>query len=104
MISKETILDQIELTPSHIIQLRFRKQLVEDGKVLSSEYHRTALEPGVLLVSQLALVNAHLAAMGWPPVPASATGRIQAVVALEHTPAVIQAHQAQIQAHRNRLR
>ena len=77
-ITKEVVVDQIEITASDIIQVRFRKNLVEDGKVLSSEYHRTSLEPRVELADQMAAVNAHLKQTGW--VAVKDTSRIEAIV------------------------
>ena len=91
-ITKEVVVDQIELTASRTIQIRFRKNLVEDGKVLSFEYHRTALSPGVPLADQIADVNAHLQQMGWPAV--ADTRRVEAIVKAEHTAEVVQAYRA----------
>ncbi len=99
-IVKETVVDQIEATVSRVIQIRFKKQVVEDGIVLASEYHRTTLEPGTPLNSQLAQVNIHLAAMGWPAVAAADAERVRAIAQVEHTPAVIAEYRARRQAQR----
>ena len=91
-ITKEVVVDQIEAAANHTIQVRFRKNLVEDGKVLSSEYHRTALPPGVSLASQMAAVNQHLQQMGWPA--CEDISRIEAIVKAEHTAEAVQAYRA----------
>lgn len=93
MITKEVVVDQIELTASRIIQIRFRKNIVEDGKLLSYEYHRTSLSPGTTLADQMKLVNAHLQQMGWPP--CADTKRIEAIVKAEHTPEVVKAYRVE---------
>lgn len=94
MLTKEVILDRIEILANGIIQLRFKKQVVEDGNALSFEYHRTSLEPGVPLANQMEAVNNHLAAMGWPAVSPRDIARIQAHVAVAHTPDVVAAFAA----------
>ncbi len=94
MLIKRTIIDQIELTRSRIIQIRFRKEVVEDGNVLAFEYHRTSLPPGISLDDQMAAVNENLAAMGCARVEAGDIERIRAIVNVEHTPEVITAYRA----------
>lgn len=86
---KQTRLDRIELTPSNIIQLRFLLEDVDNGRVVSSAYHRTSLEPGILLVDQIATVNTHLFVMGWPTIPLRDQNQIALMVTREHTPVVI---------------
>ena len=68
MIEKRTTWDKIEILPNGIVQVRFVKQLVEDGVVLMSEYHRTSLEPGTDPDRQMEVVNAHLVSMNCAPV------------------------------------
>jgi hypothetical protein len=47
------------------------KQIVSsDGKVLTSEYHRTSVAPDADPAAQMALVDTHLGAMGYPAVKA----------------------------------
>jgi hypothetical protein len=84
MISKRVILDQVETTAVGVVQLRFRKEIVEDGRVIGFEYHRTTLEPGIPLPAQMAAVNEHLGRMGWPAV--ADMSRAQRIVDVEHTP------------------
>ena len=64
MLTKRTVLDQIEITQSGHIQARFRKEVVEDDKVLAFEYHRAVIECGGDCDGQIAAVNAHLKALG----------------------------------------
>lgn len=64
MIEKQTVLDQIEITRSGAVQLRFALLLVEDGNEIDSRWHRTIIEPGQDIDQQIKLVNAHLAQMG----------------------------------------
>lgn len=94
MITRQVIVEQIECTGSRVVQIRFQKQLVEDGTVVAMEYHRTAIEPGIPAKDQLAEVNAHLNRMGWPAVAAEGVDRINAICAIEHTPAVVEGFQA----------
>ena len=89
MITKQVVVDQIEATVGHIIQIRLKKNIVEDGRVISSAYHRTVLEPGTPLASQMDGVNEHLAQMGWPAI--KDISRIEAIVKAEHTPEVVKA-------------
>lgn len=88
MIEKRTIVDQREITANSIIQIRFRKEIVEDGKVLSFQYHRTTLQPGDDLDAQMAVVNAHLERMDCKPVEDYES--VKRIVVAEHTKEVIQ--------------
>lgn len=90
MIEKQIRFSQLEVTESGAIQVRLEKQLVENGKVLAREYHRTVIEPGTDTDAQMAAVNAHLGAMGYPPAEAEAVERVKRIVAVEHTPERVQ--------------
>jgi hypothetical protein len=94
MIEKKTVFSQVECTKDGTTQIRFEKQIVDNGNVIAMEYHRTVLDPGVNLAEQLALVNTHLATMGYPPAPADVVARVQAIVGVEHTPERIAAFRA----------
>ena len=89
MIEKRTVVDQREVTANGIIQIRFRKELVEDGKVISFEYHRTSLQPGEDIDALMAVVNMHLVKMGCEAV--SDYENVRRTAASEHTPDVIKA-------------
>jgi hypothetical protein len=89
MITKRTIIDVIEITRIGHIQIRFRKELVEDGKVLSSDYHRTSIEIGGSIDQQMAAVNTHLQAMGWPAVETSEYAEVKEYAKIKWTPAKV---------------
>lgn len=87
MLSKRTIIDQIEITSAGPVQVRFLKQIVEDGKVLSSEYHRTSIVPGADADAVMAAVNAHLGEMGCAT--CEDWHSIKNYVAQAHTPKIV---------------
>jgi len=45
-LTKETVVDKIEVLESGTIQVRAATRVLEDGEVLSSSYHRHVLHPG----------------------------------------------------------
>jgi hypothetical protein len=63
MLEKKTIIDQIEILRSGHIQIRSGKLVVEDDKIISSQWHRTALDPGTDIDLVLNAVNVHLEQM-----------------------------------------
>jgi hypothetical protein len=77
-LTKEQLIDKIEIVENGIMQVRQVTKIMEDGKQLSSSYHRWAFEPGSDVSAQ----------------PAN----VQAIAAAAWTPAVIAAYQAQIAA------
>ena len=77
-LSKEQVIDKIEVVENGTLQVRQVTRIMEDGKQLSSSYHRWAFAPGDD-VSEM---------------PAN----VQAIAATAWTPAVIAAYQAQVQA------
>ena len=84
MISKNTVVDQIEVIRNGIIQVRIALEFVENGVVLSSRWHRTAIEVGGDVDAQMAAVNAHITSepMNEQPVSAADIARIKAVQAV----------------------
>ena len=74
-LSKETIVDMIEVTEGGHVQVRTATRIVEDGKVLSQSFHRHVVSPGQDYSAEDA--------------------RVQAVCAAVHTPEVIAAYQPQ---------
>ena len=44
-LTKETIVDKIEVIESGVVQVRSATRVMEDGVELSSSFHRTVLEP-----------------------------------------------------------
>lgn len=77
MIIKQTLVDKIEITRTGSIQIRIALELVEDGNVLNTRLHRTAIEPGGDVDAQMAAVNEHLAQMGEVPVSVQDIDRIK---------------------------
>ena len=45
-LTKEVVIDKIEVLESGSIQVRQATRVLEDGEVLSTSYHRHALNPG----------------------------------------------------------
>ena len=71
MTTKRVIIDQIEITRMGHINIRFSKQIFEEGKnkedvIISSENHRVVMEIGIDIDLQMLEVNKHLAKMNWP--------------------------------------
>lgn len=64
MIEHKSIVDQIEVSTSGGVGVRIALQLVEDGKVLSSKWHRVMIPSEISAAEQMAFVNEHLAMMG----------------------------------------
>jgi len=61
-LSKETVVDKIEVLESNTIQVRSAIRVLEDGKMLSQSYHRHVLEQGADLTNEdpkvVAIANA----------------------------------------------
>lgn len=54
MITRETIIDKIEITEFKVIQIRFAIYYIEDNKRLSqAEYHRLSYTPGEIIPIEL---------------------------------------------------
>ena len=45
-LTKEVVIDKIEVLESGAIQVRQATRVLEDGEVLSQSYHRHVLQPG----------------------------------------------------------
>jgi hypothetical protein len=89
-IERKTVIDQIEITRGGPIQIRFAKLLVEDGKELACEWHRTTLEPGNEPDAMFAAVNDHLEQMGVARIEQDAlAGVLRGVTPMVHTPDVV---------------
>ena len=57
-LSKEVVIDKIEVVENGIIQVRQVTRIMEDGQQLSSSYHRWSLTPGQDVSDQPANVQA----------------------------------------------
>ena len=51
-LTKETIVDKIEVLENNAIQVRSAIRVLEDGEVLSQSYHRHVLEQGADLTNE----------------------------------------------------
>jgi len=77
-LTKEQVIDKIEVVENGVLQVRQVTRIMEDGKQLSSSYHRWSFAPGNDVSDQ----------------PAN----VQAIAAAAWTEAVITAYQAQVAA------
>jgi len=77
-LTKQQVIDKIEVTENGTLQVRQVTRIMEDGQQLSSSYHRWAFAPGSDVSDQ----------------PAN----VQAIAAAAWTPAIIAAYQAQLAA------
>jgi len=77
-LTKEQVIDKIEVVENGTLQVRQVTRIMEDGKELSSSYHRWSFAPGNDVSDQ----------------PAN----VQAIAAAAWTEAVITAYQAQVAA------
>lgn len=73
-LEKQTAVDKIEVIENGCVQVRTATRIVEDGNVISSNYHRHVVAPGGDYSQEDA--------------------RVQAICAATHTPEVIAAYQA----------
>lgn len=74
MLTKETVVDLMEVIENGCVQVRSATRIMEDGKVLSQSFHRHVVAPGQDYSGEDA--------------------KVQALCAAIHTPAVIAAYQA----------
>ena len=79
-LSKEVVIDKIEVVENGIVQVRQVIRIMEDDQQLSSSYHRWSLTPGQDVSDQDA--------------------KVQAITAAAWTPEVVAAYQAQLEANK----
>lgn len=84
-LSKEVVIDKIEVVENGIIQVRQVTRIMEDGQQLSSSYHRWSLTPGQDVSDQPANVQA-IAAAAWTEEVVAAYVAAQEAAALARTP------------------
>ncbi len=75
-ITKELIVDRIEVLESGVVQVRTKTAIKEDGKEISSTFHRHVVAPGDSYTKEDA--------------------RVQAICKATHTAAVVSAYKATI--------
>lgn len=96
MITRKTVVDQIEVNRDNRVYVRFGVLLLEDGVEVECKWHRTVIEPGTDPDLQIRLVNAHLKSMSRAPVDEAGLGRLRDIVKSTHTPEVVAAFKAQM--------
>jgi len=80
-LTKEQVIDKIEIIENGVVQIRQATKILEDGNELSKSYHRWTIAPGQDYSDQ--------------------PDNVKAICAVAHTPAVIAAYEAQQEASRN---
>ena len=65
-LTKETVVDKIEVLENGTLQVRSATRVLEDGEVLSSSFHRHTLAPGTDTANEDAKVVA-IATATWTP-------------------------------------
>jgi hypothetical protein len=65
-LSKEQVIDKIEVVENGTLQVRQVTRIMEDGKELSSSYHRWSFPPGSN-ISEMATNVQAIAAAAWTP-------------------------------------
>jgi hypothetical protein len=78
MLEKQITVDLVEVVTNSVVQVRTKTAIVEDGKELSYSYHRHAVAPGDDYNAEDA--------------------KVQAICAAIHTPDVIAAYEAAVEA------
>ncbi len=81
-LTKETIVDKIEVLEMGQVQVRTATRVLEDGTVLSSSFHRHVLAPGDDLSEQDARVSA-IATATWT---AEVVTAYEAMIAAQELP------------------
>jgi hypothetical protein len=76
MLEKQVVVDKIEVIENGTVQVRTATRIVEDGKVISSSFHRHVVVPGQDYSNEDA--------------------RVQAICAATHTAEVVAAYQAML--------
>jgi len=75
-ISKQTVVDMVEVTETGIVQVRTATRLLENNETIGQTFHRHTVVPGADYSGEDA--------------------RVQAVCKAVHTPAVVKAYQASL--------
>jgi hypothetical protein len=82
-LTKEVVIDKIEVTENGVVQVRQATRIIEDGNQLSQSYHRWTIAPGQDYSDQ--------------------ADNVKAICQVAHTSAVITAYEAKIEASRQSL-
>jgi len=82
-LTKEVLIDKIEVTENGVVQVRQATRIIEDGQQLSQSYHRWTIAPGQDYSDQDA--------------------KVKAICDAAHTEAVIEAYEAAIAEAQERM-
>ena len=82
-LTKEQVIDKIEIVDNGVVQIRQATKIMEDGNELSKSYHRWSIAPGQNYSDQ--------------------PDNVKAICAVAHTPAVIAAYEAALAAAQERI-
>ena len=77
-LEKIVAVDQIEVLANGCVQVRTRTSIVEDGKEISSSFHRHVVSPGDNYIEE--------------------DKRVQDICAVTHTPEMVEAYKAAVAA------
>jgi hypothetical protein len=82
-LTKQTVIDKIEVTENGVVQVRQATRIIEDGVQLSQSYHRWTIAPGQNYSDQDA--------------------KVKAICDAAHTEAVIEAYEEALAAAQERM-
>jgi hypothetical protein len=92
MLSKQTVLNQIEVTENGILQLRFEFKVMDGDEKISGAWHRTALTPGVNIAAVVESLNQAFANMSKEPISTADVIKLENIANAAWTPEVFQYH------------
>lgn len=84
-IEKQTVLNQIEITETGVVQVRLGLRIVEDDVEIASQWYRSSIEPGVDVDECVAAINKTLSAQGKKTLREADETKIKLVVDAIHT-------------------
>jgi hypothetical protein len=82
-LEKQVVVDKIEVVEVGVVQVRTATRIVEDGKVISTSYHRHTIAPGQDYSAEC--------------------DKVKAICAATHTAEVVSAYQAMLAEQANRI-
>ena len=82
-LTKDTVIDKIEVVENGTVQVRQATRIVEDGNVISQSYYRWSIAPGQDYSDQ--------------------PDTVKSICEITHTSAVIAAYEAQVEASKPNL-
>lgn len=100
---KKTFVDQVSVDEFGNVSIRWKKAVMEDGKLYSFEYHRTNVQPGDDVTAQLIAVENHLESMGAARPDLSDRDLPIQIAAIAHTPEKIAERRAREAANKARM-